>query len=92
MEVVQTRDGRSFLTIKAAADELGVAVTSLQDWCRQCRFPHVKFEGKRLIRIPVDWFDAYATGELAEADLVVTRIGKDGRICGPPKGRKRGRA
>jgi hypothetical protein len=88
LEVVQTRDARPFLTVKAAADELGVAVTSMQDWCRQCRFPHIKYDGKRLIRIPIDWFRAYASGELTEADLTVTRVGRDGRIVGPPQGRK----
>jgi Helix-turn-helix domain len=89
VNVVQTRDGSSFLTIKSAADELGVAVTSLQDWCRECRFPHIKYDGKRLIRIPVDWFQAYASGELTEGELVTRRIGIDGRIVGPPKGRRR---
>ena len=86
VEVVTTREG-PFLTIKSAADELGVAVTSVQDWCRQCRFPHIKYEGKRLIRIPRELFIAYASGALTEGELVVTRVGRDGRIVGPPKAR-----
>ena len=74
---------QTYLTIREAASELGVAVTSVQDWCREGRFPHIKFAGKRLIRIPRNWLVAYAAGDLTEDDLEIERIGRDGRIVRP---------
>lgn len=76
-------EGQPFLTIREAARELGVGVTSVQDWCRESRFPHIKYAGKRLIRIPREWLAAYTAGDLTEDDLEVVRVGKDGRICRP---------
>jgi excisionase family DNA binding protein len=82
---METAEGSQspFLTISEAARELGVATTSMQDWCRQGRFPHVKYSGKRLIRIPREWLAAYASGEITEDQLEVERIGRDGRIVKP---------
>lgn len=80
--IVETSGGQ-FLTVKGAAEELGISVTGLQDWVRLNRFPHIKYEGKRLVRIPREWFDRFVSGELAEEDLEVVRVGRTGRICRP---------
>jgi excisionase family DNA binding protein len=77
--------GQPYLTISEAAQELGVGITSVQDWCRQGRFPHIKYAGKRLIRIPRAWLTAYASGEITEDSLEIQVVGRDGRIVKPAR-------
>jgi len=72
--------------IENVAPQLGIAESTLREWCRRGRFPNVKLPGTRRILIPLRDIDAY----LAGATLETKRLADGGRLVQPARGRGRG--
>lgn len=72
-------------TIEEWAIELDVAESTLREWCRRGRFPHIKLPGTRRILIPRRDAEAY----LAGCSLETRRLADGGRIVQPAANGKR---
>jgi hypothetical protein len=71
--------------IEDLAPELGVAPSTLREWCRRGEFPNIRYPGKRRIHVPRDWADEYLSGD---CELEVRPLARGGRVVRPAKQRR----
>lgn len=69
-----------FELIEDVAPRIGVAPSTLREWCRRDAFPHMRFAGKRRVFIRRDWVQAWADGAV---ELEVVRHSGGGKLVRP---------
>jgi excisionase family DNA binding protein len=69
------------VTVEAMAERLGVAPSTLREWCRRSRFPNVKLPGTRRVMIPLADAEAYIGG----AALETRQLPDGGRLVQPAR-------
>ena len=50
--------------IEDVAPQIGVAPSTLREWCRRGTFPNMTFAGKRRVFIKREWVEAWLAGNV----------------------------
>lgn len=66
--------------IEDVAPRLGVATSTLREWCRRGEFPSLRMPHKRRIYLRREWTEAYIAGSIELEDI---RHPSGGRIVRP---------